>query len=226
MPERVTTANGYEITNPTEKLSAQEYRAVLAQEYGIDGASPQERITQLKQLSNEGIAIFMEYINKGVQGSEYSLINESTTFIGNVTTIRPENRYEVFTDMIASIREAPDTVNPARVADVLALGVVLLHPFRDGNGRTARIIGLTFRDDFDEVRYTDMYNTASESRDTVRQRGGYMINGYAPNFPEGFDQSDPAAVTEYLRRLLWEDSPGAYTSCFDQPPLENPQSVF
>lgn len=219
MSEHATTANGYEIAEPIDKMTATEYRTILASEYGINGATPSERLTQLKQLSNEGVAILFEHINRGVQGSGTSLMNEGTTLIGQTATIRPEHRYQVFTETLDAIRHTPDAVNPARVADVVALGVVLLHPFLDGNGRTARIIGLTFRDYFDGDEYKISYDMVAKSRDVRREQGGYMLNGYIPTFPEGFDQSDPEQVNGYLKTLLREEGPGAYTSCFGQAPL-------
>lgn len=221
MLERITTVNGHTIEKPTDKMTAQEYRSTLGGEYGIDGASPHERIAQLKQLSNEGVAILMEHINKAVQGSEDSLMNSGTTFIGDISTIRPEDRYSVFTDMIEAIREAPEDTSPARVADVLALGVVMLHPFQDGNGRTARTIGLTFREQFDTKDYQLSYNIVSASREAKHGQGGFMIHGYVPHLPEGFDQSDPEQVSGYLKDLLHQESPDAYTSCFGQAPLRD-----
>lgn len=221
MSERSTTSNGYEISHPTEQLTAEAYRGLLAGEYGIDATTPFGRIEQLQQLSNEGIAILLEHINKGVQGSESALVNEGTSFIGEHIAIRPEDRYQVFTDLVAAVRSAPPQVNPERVADTLALGIVLLHPFLDGNGRTARVIGLTFRDSFDSAEYRYAYNTVVEPRDKVRERGGFMVNGYTPYLPEGFDQSAPIEVNKYLHELLHDESPGMYTSCFGQAPLYN-----
>ena len=82
------------------------------------------------------------------------------------------------------IKESPDDVNPERLGDVAALGIVLLHPFQDGNGRTARIAGSIFHEEYDDG-WENNYGIVSESRDIARERGGFMINGYIPYLPEG-----------------------------------------
>lgn len=221
--EKVTTSNGHEIKNPTEKMSADAYKTMLAAEFGITGMSAQERVGQLKKLSNEGIAIMLEKINMAVQGSADSLMSHDRTIhIGSQDTIPLEHRGAVFTEMIDAIKQSPDETNPARVADVLALGVVMLHPFHDGNGRTARIIGLTFRDGFEGPDFEDDFAVVSQSRDLARQKGEFMIYGYVPHLPEGADQSDPQQTVDYLKKLLTEEYPGAYTGCFGQAPLSAP----
>jgi hypothetical protein len=220
MSESTTTSNGYEIVQPVPVVSANELRQTLGREYGIEGDNPAERVEQLKQLSVEGIAIMLEDINKSVQGSADSLIShDEIVKIGGNNTIRLEDRYDVFSRLVQDIKESADDVNPERVADVLALGVVLLHPFHDGNGRTARTIGLIFREGYDNQDYYDDFNTVTEPRDRARERGGFMINGYIPQFPEGFDQSNASEASAYLSNLLLHDSPHAYTSCFGQAPL-------
>ena len=220
MIESSTTSNGYEIHKPTAVISADNFRTRMSQEFGIDALSPHERINQLKSLSVEGIAILLEDINKSIQGSADSLMNHETVMkIGDKETIELEDRYNVFIRLIESIKESSDAINPARVADVLALGVVLLHPFHDGNGRTARALGLMFRDDYDATDYADSYNTIIEPRDRARERGGFLIFGYTPKFPEGFNQSDPDAVHQYLDELLVEEKQGAYLGPFGQAPL-------
>jgi len=215
-----TTSNGHEIKNPTERLTAGQYRELLASEFGIDGATSAERVAQLKSLSHEGVAIMLEKINHLAQGSAESLINhEKGTPVGGKATISPEHRYDVFTSLIEKIKNSSEEINPARVGDSLSLGVVLLHPFHDGNGRTARLLGLTFRDEFDSEDYEQDFEALVEPRDIARERGGYMINGYIPRLPEGADRSDPTAVSDYLSGLLTDEFPGAYEGPFGQAPL-------
>ncbi len=225
----VATSNGYEIQNPTEKMDAQQLRAMLSDEFHIGGSSSRERLEQLKQLSHEGIAIMLEAINKGLQGSEDSLMNHDSAMrlfdaAGNVAavTLAPEDRYDVFVSMIDGIKAAPDDINPARVADTLALGTVLLHPFHDGNGRTARVVASLFRESYDNAaEYADDFQVLTESRDAVRARGGFVINGYTPHLPEGADQSNPDDVKTYLHTLLTEEgSDSLYTGCYGKVPLK------
>lgn len=215
-----TTSNGHEIKNPVEMLSAADFSERMAEQFGLLKGSPEDRATHLRQMSTEGIAILLEDINKTVQGSGDSLINhEAMTRIGGKDTIDPGHRYEVFSRLVEDVRSAPENINPARLGDVLALGVVLLHPFYDGNGRTARVLGLMFRDGYDTDEFQDDYDIVTEPRDRARERGGFVIYGYIPHLSEGTDQSDPSDVSQYLRELLHAEKPGAYTSCFGQAGL-------
>lgn len=220
MSEVNTTSNGHEIQHSMPVVSADELKPRLGSEYGIDGNNPAERLGQLKQLSVEGVAIMLEDINKSVQGSADSLVSHDRTIkIGDKQTLRPEDRYDVFLRLVEDIKSCPDDVNPERVGDVLALGVVLMHPFYDGNGRTARVLGLLFRDSYDSEAYQSDFEIITEPRDKARERGGFMVNGYVPHFPESFDQADPSQVSAYLSNLLQQESPGAYTSCYGQAVL-------
>ena len=102
---------------------------------------------------------------------------------------------------------------------MLALGVVLLHPFKDGNGRTARVLGLMFRDNYDGQDYTEDFSIVTEPRDEARERGGFIIYGYIANLPAGFKRSNPDDVITYLSSLLKEDNDGLYLSCYGQAQL-------
>jgi len=189
------------------------FRHMIEGEFGIVGETPKERVEHLKELSVEGLAIMLESINKAVQGVEDSqLSHDKTIKIGDKSTVSPKHRYEVFRKLIEKIKTTDESVNPARIADTLALGVVLLHPFNDGNGRTARTIGLIFRDNYDQPDFSDDFNQVSESRDKLREKSGWMINGYIPKI-EG-DQSDPDTVNAYLANLLTDEAKGAYISCY------------
>lgn len=216
-----TTANGYEIKQSVPALTAMELKQRLGSEYGIDGDSPASRIEQLKQLSVEGTAILLEDINKSIQGSADSLVSPNTVIVGVKQTIKPEDRYDVFSRLIEDIKHCPTDVNPERVADTLALGVVLLHPFHDGNGRTARVLGLVFRENYDSADYEHDFEVVTEPRDRIREKGGFKVDGYLPRFSEGFDQSDPQQVSVYLSSLLQKENDDAYTGPFGQAPLHS-----
>ncbi|MBP7837672.1 Fic family protein [Candidatus Saccharibacteria bacterium] len=199
-------------------IDLNEFQAHIAETYGISEDSPAGRIDQLKQLSVEGAAMLLEDINKTVNNSNDSLVSDSVIMIGNKPTLDVEHRHQVFEQLIHDIRESDSLVSPERVGDVLALGVVLLHPFKDGNGRTARVIGMMFRDDYTGPDAQDSFSTVTESRDRLREKGGWMINGYIPKTDA--DMSDPTQVSIYLRGLLHEEMPGSYVSCFGEAPLE------
>lgn len=219
-----TTSNGHEIEYPVDRLSAGKYRELLADEFGLDGKTPEERVMQLKDLSQEGVAIMLEKVNALAQGSAKSVMNQDrATRIGDKLTIDPKHRYDVFTDLIETIRSSPENVNPARIGDALAMGVVLLHPFHDGNGRTARLIGLTFRNEFDGDEYENDFSHLIEPRDDARKRGGFLIYGYTPKHHEGFNQSDPDSVSKYLSDFL-NDKTVRYTSPYGEAPLHKEDS--
>lgn len=188
-------------------MSASEYLGVLGREFNITGETGKERLSQLKKLSTEGIAILIETINKNLQSSADSLISDKVVSIGEEATLPVGSRYDVFTTAIDELRSAPDDTNPDRIADTLALTVLLLHPFKDGNGRTARLIGLTFRDDIggDTFEFEKAYDLVTESREYLRDKGVY-IDGYIPYLPEGSSRSDPQHVSDYIRDLLTKDT--------------------
>lgn len=223
------TLNGHEIVSPVEKLDAAGFRARMREEYGFVDGSPLERAHRLKEMSVEGVAILLEDINKSVQGSRDSLMNHDTApgLSGDVKTLAPENRYEVFLKLIEAIRACPEDTNPARIGDVLALGVVMLHPFRDGNGRTARTVGMLLRDYYDSDEYQYVYDTVTDGRDIVRSmsyeerqaQGRVYIPGYIPYLPEGTDQSDPQVVSDYLHGLLRNEE-STYTGTFGDTTLK------
>lgn len=218
--EATTTSNGFEIKRPTEQLDADGYRELI-EKFGVTGNSPAERLKSFKSLSADRIAALLSGINRGLQGSKDHLIRSDAAMkIGQKETIAPEYRYDVFTGFIDELKQTPETINPARVGDALAMATILLHPFEDGNGRTARMIGLTFRDDFDDTdELKEDFDLLAESRDVARARGGFLINGYTPRFKEGFDQSDPTQVSAYLHDLLTDEATGAYYGPFMPEPL-------
>ena len=223
-----TTSNGHKIENPTEVASAEDFKRRMSDEYLLEGESPAERLDRLKELSVEGVAILLEDINKSIQGSSDSLMaHDKTMKIGKTETLKPEDRYDVFLKLVEDIKNAPEDINPARVGDALALGVILLHPFHDGNGRTARVLGFMFRDMFDNPdTFEADYNVTAAPRDKARENGGMIILGYTPQFPEGFDQSNPSDVSAYLHDVMTKEAQGSYYSCYsnDAEPLKAPIS--
>lgn len=225
MNETKTTSNGYRIENPAPEMDAVGFQQHMASEYGFDGGTSESRVERLKTMSVEGVAILIEDINKSVQGSQDSLINHERamkikTKDGKEETIPLKDRYAVFLELINGIRSSPDTINPRRVGDVLALGVVLLHPFEDGNGRTARALGLLFSEHYDSIEdYGDTYRAVIESGDAVRKRGGMKVMSYVPRMPEGTSQSNAEDVSKYLHDLLHEEMDGAYVGPFGEASL-------
>lgn len=216
------TSNGYEILNPRENLGLEEFRGML-DVYGLNGNNATERVEALRGQSKESLAVFLTDLNARLNGSEDSLINEETMKIGEKPTVAPEYRYDLFSEIVDKIKESPSDVNPERIGDTLALSTVLLHPFSDGNGRTARMLGYIFRDEIDGPEAQADFDTLARPRDETRKEGGFMINGYIPYVGEGSDQSDPAKVGNYLEKLLTSNDQGLYTGPYGQAELTRPQ---
>ncbi|MES2630874.1 MAG: Fic family protein [Patescibacteria group bacterium] len=202
-----TTPTSFEIKKPTDKLTADGFRTLVAEQYGLNGLSAELRVHQLKQLPADTIHSFIVELNKSLQGSKDSLETHDTAMnIGTATAVHPEHRTAVLESIVESIKASPDTVHPYRIADVLAMSVVMLHPFDDGNGRTARAIGLAFREEYDSIFFEDDFNTLTRPRDEARARGEALNSSYMPRLPAGFDRSDPAQVSDYLASLLTDES--------------------
>lgn len=197
-----TTVNGFEIEHPREQLEFEEYREMIAQ-YNLDGANPKERLDALKLQSKENVALFLTDLNRRVQGSDETLIDDETAAIAGGSAIAPEHRYDLFSNIMDKIAKSNPDTNPARVGDTLALATVLLHPFKDGNGRTARLVGLLYREDFDAPEAGSTFDFLAKSREAARASGDQNNPmGYMPQLGEGVDRSDPVQVEAYIDSLL------------------------
>lgn len=216
----VTTVNGFEIEHQRNILTFAELQEMTSG-YGITGANPIERLRSLKQMSEEGVALFLTDMNRRLQGSDGSLVHNGTMKVGETPTIAPEDRYSIFSSIIDQIRRMPSDTNPARVGDTLALTTILLHPFKDGNGRTARMLGLIFRDNYDDPDASEVFAKLAASREQIRATGADTVISYAPELPKEA-QSDPTAVGQYLSTLLTEEYPGYVALGYDYAPLKLP----
>jgi hypothetical protein len=106
--------------------------------------------------------------------------------------VPPEDRLKIFehvthlTGQLAKrIHKSASQAYLDRAANVIALGIVLAHPFEDGNGRTARVLAHLIRNGYDG---------SEKARDDIRVLGenrpsqGFRINSYVPTL-EGRDMS-------------------------------------
>lgn len=202
-----TTMNGHEIEKTRDQLDFKELKDMM-QYYGLSGENPKERIDKLRQAPDEAIVMFLVDLNRRLQGSDNSLVYDSPMKVGDKPMLHPKDRYRVLSAAIDGIRHAPETVNPARVGDVLALTVLMTHPFADGNGRTARTVGFMYREEFDQQEGATAFDVVTESRDERRRRGeALVVESYLPRIAFGA-QADPEQVEQYISDLLTkEDAP-------------------
>lgn len=214
-----TAQSRQESDHPREKLSLGELQSMLG-EYELGGETPRARVEALKKQPKETFATFLTDLNRRLQGSNDTLIHDDTVKIGDKATVAPEERYDLFTSIYEKIQNSDESINPARIGDALALTTVMLHPFKDGNGRTARMIGYIYRADFSKSEERADFDQLAEPRDEARERGGFVINGYVPRLGEEANQSDPAVIDEYISRVLHEEADDLYTGPYGQAPLQ------
>ncbi len=224
MTEYTTTSNGHEIQNGREKLTLDEFKSVL-ETYELNGENAYERAEKLRAIDADNLALFLSDVNRRVQGSDDTLMSEKTVSIGDKNTVPIEQRYDLFINLDNKIKTSKPNINPERLGDALALTTVLLHPFKDGNGRTARLMGFLFRDDFDAKDADESFAILTQPRDEAREKREFMINGFIPYMPEGTDQSKPEAVEKYIDAVLSDGESNLYTSPYGQAELLAPQAA-
>lgn len=197
------TVNGIEIRRPSEKkLDAQGYKYLI--DRFLPGSNPAERMNAFMRTRLEDVADLLDLLNQKLQGSEETLLSPSTMKMKDgESLVRVEDRYDLFESIISKLHNAPKDINPARVGDVLALAVVLLHPFHDGNGRTARAIGYVFQGDYD-VDLEDDFEYYMQSREKARANGEtYLPKGYLPYMKDGAKADNAPDVAAYFDELIF-----------------------
>lgn len=187
--------------------------------YELNGLNPEERANKLRESDPQNLALFMTDVNRRTQGSDDTLVHDKVMKIGNTETIDPTERYDTFLALDDKIRTSDPSINPERIGDALALTTVLLHPFKDGNGRTARLLGYIYHDDFDATDAPATFDQLVESRDAIREAGGFIVNGYIPYMPEGTSQSSPKDIEQYITQVLTDPHTNLYTGPYGQSEL-------
>ena len=164
-------------------LSPEGFRKFVARtEYGIDGETPADRVKQLIDMDTDSLILFLDNLNAALRGEEGTQIQlDKAMNIGTTKLLDPEDRYLVLDAIFNDIKQSSETAHPSRIGDVLSLAIVMTHPFKDGNGRTARAISLLFRDEYDTADFTGDYVAVTTSRDVLRKKGGFMPNGFIPS---------------------------------------------
>lgn len=210
MSERKASSQEFQNSEPTgEKLSSEDFKA-LVESYGLRGQNPSERVAALKGMDLNTLAYMISDINSKLQGAQETLVSKNTMKVGEAPTVPVESRYKLFADLVGRISKTKPDINPGRIADALSLGLVMLHPFSDGNGRTSRVLRLAFDESYDTGDYDENFKFLAESRDVSRARGGMIAVGYIPKLEEGKSQDNPVDVGEYFDKLLTEENPNLY----------------
>ncbi len=205
-----------EAEEKSKTLSFNDFQEML-NKYELSGDSPEVRLNALRSSSKESIALFLSDLNRGLTGAESTMIHDKTMKIGEKETVNPEDRYQIFSNVIDKIHNSQQGINPARVGDALALTTVILHPFSDGNGRTARAVGLLYRSEFDNEGQED-FDQLVESRDKIRESGGFMINGYVP-YSKGENLNQTDTINAYIDSILSDNTNELYTGPYGQASL-------
>lgn len=205
-----TTENNVAIRYPERQIEADDFRKMFEM-HGVGGSNPRERVDSFRTLRVEDVAGLLDDINKGVLGSKETMLSGSTMKVGEQELVPVEARYDLFEQLVHKIQQAPEDIDPQRFGDSLALLTTMLHPFKDGNGRTARLVAYPFVTDEEDGRtwYDNPGELESDftfyagSRDEMRRQGkNFRPIGYVPNLPPGADLSRPDDVLAYFDELL------------------------
>jgi len=162
-----------------------------------------ERVGQLTAMTGQGIMDVATTLHTALAPG---LDHEPTTYTMHVSgpdgenrrpTLDPSERSVLFDEAAGLVRslsemDAPDNTEErlARIGDVVALAVLLAHPFEDGNGRTARTMAQLIREGYDgsEQAVKD-FKVLGANRPTT----GYRIKSYAPRTGVG-DKMSPSEL--------------------------------
>jgi hypothetical protein len=132
--------------------------------------------------------------------------------------MRPEDRAEFFdqaAQLINKLNEQRDDGDDEafleRASNVVALSIVLAHPYANGNGRTARLIGGLLREG---PQSEDLKLLSTERPDS-----GYRINSYLP-------RDEALTPLEVLRAAADLETPLSKTEEYQQRAIEKFASPF
>ena len=192
-----------QLRKPGEKFNFENFGNKVA-ELGLDGRTTEERVAQFRRMSVPDVAGLIDDLNQSLLGSRETLLADYTMKVGEQPTVPIEYRYDLFEKIIEMIQQAPERINPARIGDALGLAVVMLHPFKDGNGRTARAVGYVFQNEYDTPDRTENIAFYAGSRDEMREAGIQRRPiGYVPTMLPDKDQANPTHVLEYFQEIIF-----------------------
>ena len=179
-------------------------------------------------MSVEDIAGLLDEVNMGMIGSEETMISPTTMKrhrngeeTGSFVPV--EHRYDLVGEIMTKLKDSPQDITPSRIGDALALSVAILHPFKDANGRTARVLGFAFTKFCNRAsqHFEDDFNYLAQSRDELREAGiTNMPVAHIPHISQEIDYSNSQSVLEYFDKLLdsdYDDDP-LYVGILGQSP--------
>lgn len=227
MTHESRTQNGNTIRHPGEKFNAGSFRKCLERN-GLVGETSLDRLNSFRAMDIEDIAGLLDEVNMGMVGSEETMLSPTTMKrhrngeeTGSFVPV--EYRYDLFEEIMTKLKNSPDSMNPSRVGDALALAIGILHPFKDANGRTARVMGFAFSEYYSESSpdYDEDFNYLAQSRDELRKAGITNLPvSYVPSMSQQLDYNDPQSVIRYFDKLLDPsyDNESLYQGIMNQSP--------
>ena len=151
---------------------------------------PNVRATQLLGLTAEGLLSAVTSIHEAVAPDEAHTLSPVARTIKSkdgatvAELMQPDERLPLFQSAISMISQIAENAQPDeaqiflnRAGNVLALAIVLAHPFEDGNGRTSRVLGHAIREGYQD---TAAYDQDLKTVSTNRPDSGFRINSYVP----------------------------------------------
>ncbi len=172
--------------------------AVVLEKIGLTDASPDERLDMLEEVSVEqmvyGLVALHNYL---VPEGQVGPITGQHSMSSGELLAKPEDRlpimeaaFKLSKDLIRAYKIAggdPKNVLE-RIANLTAFSLLMAHPFKDGNGRTARTIAHAIR-----FGYNKNADAANDLRIVSNERPetGFRHNSYTPRTGNTLPSEDP-----------------------------------
>lgn len=153
-------------------------------------ADPAARAERVAGLTTEDlIAMVAEMHTALAPGTDInptanSMHVKSPNGLDDKELVKPDERIKVFEQVVGLVHELSGRIGQGdeeafleRAANLVGLGVVLAHPYEDGNGRTARTLGHLIRYGYDE---SEEIKNQLRLVSSNRPGEGFRINSYVP----------------------------------------------
>jgi hypothetical protein len=171
-----------------------EIGAFLA-EQGYDGLDDEQRLEMLiEEASLDSYFDLVDKIHRSVAPNADPNQNPVASTISNpqgevvAKLAEPAERMKILQTALDLAKQVAEKYRASggsirdalrRCGNLLAFGVVLAHPYKDGNGRTSRVLGMLIQDGYDahSQESTDDLECFSQNREGTK---GFIPNGYIP----------------------------------------------